>query len=70
MELTTRFEKTNIDWKLMSTSSVIDVYYMNKLYFSNFYFAGAAGLGNLKSNIHTIIKEACAELLSRGIEVE
>lgn len=69
-ELVNYFEKTNVNWKYMRDSSLIDFIVHTKIYINNFNFAGIEGLNNFKSNLHTLYKEAKDELINRGIKYE
>ena len=66
-QITPYFEKSKVDWKIKTTSSLLDFWFHTKQYINNFNFAGADGLDNFKSNLHTLLKECYEELRIRGI---
>ena len=69
-EVVNYFDKTNVDWKIKTTSSLLDFYFHTRQYLSAFNFATVDGLDNMRSNIHTLLKECGSELRIRGIKVD
>jgi hypothetical protein len=66
-ELVNYFTESNIDWKIKTTNSLVNFVIFTQQYLTIFNFRGADGLDNMKSNIHTLLREATNELKSRKI---